>query len=156
MTPGWTRTALTFALALPLAAHAVDLTRLDEGMSGPRTRILVLGTVHLSEQPPFPPEALDPVLDRLAAYKPGYITIEDISGEQCDMAARHPTVYRPPARRLAHHAHARATPPARQPVPCRRRSRLGLRAMAAPARGRTAGRRRAGRGRDPRPAVGDP
>lgn len=93
MTPGWTRTALTFALALPLAAHAVDLTRLDEGMSGPRTRILVLGTVHLSEQPPFPPEALDPMLDRLAAYKPGYITIEDISGEQCDMAARHPTVY---------------------------------------------------------------
>lgn len=93
MTTGWTRTALAFALGMPLAAHAVDLTRLDEGMTGPRTEVLVLGTVHLSEQPPFQPEALDPLLDRLAAFKPGYITIEDISGEQCDMAARHPTVY---------------------------------------------------------------
>ncbi|KRG44054.1 hypothetical protein ARC20_08835 [Stenotrophomonas panacihumi] len=93
MTPGWSRAALAFALGLPLAAHAVDLTRLDEGMTGPRTEVLVLGTVHLSEQPPFKPEALDPLLDRLAAFKPGYITIEDIGGEQCDMAARHPTVY---------------------------------------------------------------
>ncbi|MDG2523771.1 DUF5694 domain-containing protein [Stenotrophomonas sp. HITSZ_GD] len=93
MTPAWRCAALAFALGLPLAAQAVDLTRLDEGMTGPRTRVLVLGTVHLREQPAFKPEALDPVLDRLAAFKPGFITIEDISGEQCDMAARHPAIY---------------------------------------------------------------
>ena len=83
------------ALAVPAAAQAqIDLTALDRDMTGPRTQVLVLGTVHLSQMPEaFKPEALDPLLDRLAAYKPQIITIEAISGEQCDLAARHPSVY---------------------------------------------------------------
>jgi hypothetical protein len=41
----------------------------------------------------FEPGSLDPVLDRLAAFNPDVITIEALSGEECDLAARHPTVY---------------------------------------------------------------
>lgn len=82
-------------LAMPVAAQAqIDLTTLDRDMTGPRTQVLVLGTVHLSQLPKdFNRQSLDPLLDRLAAYRPEIITIEAINGEQCDLAARHPTVY---------------------------------------------------------------
>lgn len=79
---------------LPAVTYAaVDLAALDKDMVGPRTEVLVLGSVHLSEHEAFDPMALDPLLDRLAAFKPGYITIEAISGEQCDLAKRHAAVY---------------------------------------------------------------
>lgn len=83
------------ALAVPLAAQAqVDLTVLDRDMAGPRAQVLVLGTVHLDAMPKeFDPKALEPVLDRLAAFKPDIITVESLPGEECDMAARNPTVY---------------------------------------------------------------
>lgn len=85
------------ALAMPVAAQAqLDLTMLDQDMTGPRTQVLVLGTVHLSQLPKdLNPESLDPLLDRLAAFKPEIIAIEAIGGEQCDLAARHPGVYGP-------------------------------------------------------------
>ena len=41
----------------------------------------------------FNPAALDGVLDRLAKFKPDIITIEEESGEECDLAARHPAKY---------------------------------------------------------------
>lgn len=87
--------ATCLALAMPAAAQTpIDLSTLDHGMSGPRTQVLVLGTVHLSQLPKdFDRSALDPLLDRLAAYRPNIITIEAIGGEQCDLAARHPSVY---------------------------------------------------------------
>lgn len=93
------RNVRTFGLALiaalPLLAQAqVDLTALDRDMSGPRAQVLVLGTVHLSGMPAdFNPASLDGVLDRLAAFKPDIITIETESGEECDLAARHPAKY---------------------------------------------------------------
>ncbi|WP_407354590.1 DUF5694 domain-containing protein [Luteimonas sp. R10] len=82
-------------MAGPAVVQAqADLTALDHDMAGPRAQVLVLGTVHLSGMPEdFRPESLDPVLDRLAAFNPDVITIEAISGEECDLAARHPTVY---------------------------------------------------------------
>jgi len=81
--------------ALPLAAQAqIDLTTLDAGMTGPRAQVLVLGTMHLSGMPAgFRPAALDGLLDKLAAFRPAIITIETESGEECDMAARHPARY---------------------------------------------------------------
>ena len=87
--------AAALAVALPtFAATPVDLTTLDREMTGPRTQVLVLGSVHLSEiKGGIQPGALEPLLARLAAYKPDIITIENIDGEQCDLAARHPTVY---------------------------------------------------------------
>ena len=90
----WINLPVCLALLFPLSLRAgVDLSKLDENMVGPRTEILVLGTVHLSEQKDFDAKALEPVLDKLAAFKPGFITTEDISGEQCDLAVRHATVY---------------------------------------------------------------
>ena len=44
----WTRVAWGVLAAAPLVAQAqVDLTKLDEGMAGPKSHVLVLGTVHL-------------------------------------------------------------------------------------------------------------
>jgi len=82
------------ALALPAAAWSqVDLTHLDDHMSGTPTRVLVLGTVHLSQAKDFKATSLDGLIDKLARFEPQVITIEAIGGEQCDMAARNPTIY---------------------------------------------------------------
>lgn len=81
-----------------LAQAQVDLSVLDKDMAGPRTQVLVLGSVHLSQLPEgadFEPESLQPVLQRLVAYKPEVITIEALSGETCDLWARHPVMYPP-------------------------------------------------------------
>ncbi|MGS1077835.1 DUF5694 domain-containing protein [Pseudoxanthomonas beigongshangi] len=89
-----TMLAAWLALVTPSLAHAqTDLTTLDDDMVGPRTQMLVLGSVHLRERKEFKGEGLEPLLDRLAAFNPQVITIEAIGGEQCDLAARHPTVY---------------------------------------------------------------
>lgn len=84
---------LSALISIP-AFSQVKLTDLDRDMAGPRAQILVLGTVHLNSMPPgFKPAALDGLLDRLATYKPEIITIETESGEECDLAARHPLKY---------------------------------------------------------------
>jgi len=89
----------TWALALTCVAAAqaqVDLVSLDRDMVGPRSQVLVLGTVHLRDMPEsFRPASLDGVLDRLAAFRPDIITVEALSGEECDLAARHATQYGP-------------------------------------------------------------
>jgi len=96
----WTYRLCGLLAALPLAAQAqlaadtLDLGTLDREMTGPRAQVLVLGTVHLNGMPAsFKPAALDSLLDRLAAYRPDIVTIEAESGEECDMAARHPAKY---------------------------------------------------------------
>ena len=91
----WTAVMASLAVAWSHAAQAqVDLASLDRDISGPRAQVLVLGTMHLNAMPDgFDPAALDGVLDRLAAFKPGIITIETESGEECDLAARHPAKY---------------------------------------------------------------
>ncbi|NZA25678.1 hypothetical protein H0E84_04725 [Luteimonas sp. SJ-92] len=95
MSGRWTKCSWLLALAIPCAAQAqVDLTGLDRDMAGPRAQVLVLGSVHLGQLPAAPaPGSLDPLLDRLAAFGPEIITIEAIPGEECDLVARHPTVY---------------------------------------------------------------
>lgn len=87
------------ALALPCLALAdTGLARLDADMVGPRSQVLVLGSVHLGQQPKgtvIAQQQLDPLLDRLAAYAPNIIAIEGLSGETCDLMRRHSTVYDP-------------------------------------------------------------
>ncbi|RFP16210.1 MULTISPECIES: DUF5694 domain-containing protein [unclassified Duganella] len=80
------------AAALPVLAQAqIDLKALDRDMAGPRAQVLVLGTVHLRFMPDdFNPASLNSLLDRLAAFKPQIITIEQESGLACDLMARHP------------------------------------------------------------------
>jgi hypothetical protein len=93
----WTNWIWGLIATLPFAAQAqVDLAALDRDMVGPRAQVLVLGTVHLSGMPAgFNPASLDGVLNRLAAFRPDIITIENESGEECDLAARHPAKYGP-------------------------------------------------------------
>ncbi|NJB79615.1 DUF5694 domain-containing protein [Xanthomonas arboricola] len=90
---------LWLALIAPCIAQAqVDLSQLDAEMAAPRTQVLVLGSVHLSQLPDgsdISAARLQPLLDRLAAYKPTIITTEDLSGETCDLMRRHPAVYLP-------------------------------------------------------------
>jgi hypothetical protein len=90
---------VAFALCASLssagfAGERVDLSTLDEAMPGPRTQVLVLGSVHLSQGGPetFDPAALRPLLQRLAAYKPDIVTIEGLSGETCE-TMRHRVEY---------------------------------------------------------------
>jgi hypothetical protein len=93
----WKKVVCGLAVASPVMAQAqVDLTKLDRDMAGPRSQVMVLGTVHLRGMPAaFKAASLDGVLDRLAGYKPDIITVEDEPGEDCDLAARHPAKYGP-------------------------------------------------------------
>lgn len=89
--------ALLSATVAPRPVGAqVDLATLDRGMPGEPAQLLVLGSVHLNAMPKgFDRDWLQPLLDKLAAFGPEVITIEAISGEQCDLAARHPAIYEP-------------------------------------------------------------
>lgn len=93
----FSQTIFCLAATVPFAAHAqVDLTALSRDTAGTRAQVLVLGTVHLRLMPKsFDPSSLDGVLNRLAPFKPDIITIEEESGEECDLAARHPAKYGP-------------------------------------------------------------
>lgn len=93
----WKKMVWGLAVASPLMAQAqVDLTTLDRDMVGPKSQVMVLGTVHLSGMPAdFKAASLAGVIDRLAQFKPDIITIESEPGEDCDLAARHPAKYGP-------------------------------------------------------------
>lgn len=90
------RFALPLALAASSTAWASEVATLDEAMPGTRTQVLVLGTMHLAQGSVKPgPGALEGLLRRLAGFRPDIVTIEALSGETCDLMARHPTVYDP-------------------------------------------------------------
>lgn len=91
-------TLITPCIAPCIAQAQVELSQLDAEMAAPRTQVLVLGSVHLSQLPKgsdVSAARLQPLLDRLAACQPTIITTEDLSGETCDLMRRHPTVYLP-------------------------------------------------------------
>jgi hypothetical protein len=78
------------------SAQQVDLSVLDAKLAGPPSQVLVLGTAHLGGSKNADlAQSLQPLLDKLAAFKPEVITIEAISGEQCDLMARHSAIYGP-------------------------------------------------------------
>lgn len=86
---------LAVGMAGTQAQNRVDLSGLDRGMAGPRDQVLVLGSVHLAEHfdGNFDPAVLDPVLERLEAFAPDVITVESLSGMECDLYRRHPEVF---------------------------------------------------------------
>lgn len=62
--------------------------------AGEPNTVLALGTTHLSGLPAtFVPVQLEPLLDRLAAWRPTAIATEDMSGLQCDSLRRYPQRY---------------------------------------------------------------
>ena len=81
-------------VALDVSAQVVDLAEFERDIPGPRTQVLVLGSMHLSGMSDgFRAEQLEPLLERLARYKPEIITIEALSGEACDTLQRHEATY---------------------------------------------------------------
>lgn len=96
---GW-RVALAAAVAgLALGSGAMAGDRYDPRalkgrFEGPATRVMVLGTAHLSQMPDnYRPEYLAPLLDRLAGYRPQIITIEGLSGPECELLVRYKALY---------------------------------------------------------------
>src|SRR5512141_1544359 len=89
------------ALGLTLAASAAAAGPLafdprgGRGrVAGPPTQVLILGTDHLAQLAhPVDPSALEPLLGRLAVYAPTVIAVEALSGQGCELLARHPAVY---------------------------------------------------------------
>jgi len=77
------------AQAAPAPAQ-VDLAAVGRDFTGPRTQVAVLGSTHLSALPKdYDLQALEPLLERLAAFKPDLIAIEAVSGEGCDHLVRY-------------------------------------------------------------------
>ena len=57
---------------------------------GQPTQVLTIGSAHLSElKVPLTAAMFTPLLDRLARFNPQIITVEGISGEQCDTLRRY-------------------------------------------------------------------
>jgi len=85
------------AAALAIAVAAAPARAADAGAPGPApTRILVLGSAHLAEfAKPLDRQALEPLVARLVAFRPDIVAVEAMSGEGCDLAARHPARYDP-------------------------------------------------------------
>ena len=74
------------AQAFVAGTPAFDPRAHKKELAGPPAQVLVLGSPHLSQLPEkMDPKLLDPLLDRLAAFKPDVIAIEGLSGEQCEM-----------------------------------------------------------------------
>lgn len=81
-------------VASTAAARSFDPRAWRGEQAGRPTEMLTLGTAHLALiEKPVTASMLAPLVDRLAAWKPDVITIESISGEQCDVLDRYRTRY---------------------------------------------------------------
>jgi hypothetical protein len=79
-------TAQTFAAGTPAFDPRLHKTEI----AGAPAQVLVLGSPHLSQLPSnLDPELLDPLLDRLAAFRPEVIAVEGLSGAECDELLRY-------------------------------------------------------------------
>lgn len=98
LTMPWLKLIALAALACPWAVRAQTTPNLPSEAAaavgiadhaarerGGRAQVVVLGTVHLRSTPPaLGPQAFEPLLTRLAAFKPDQIGVETLSGAQCD------------------------------------------------------------------------
>jgi hypothetical protein len=78
--------ALAAAQAMTAGAPPAFDPRLHKNeVAGHPAQVLVLGTAHLSELPPrTDPQIFQQLLDRLSRFKPQIITVEGLSGEDCE------------------------------------------------------------------------
>lgn len=71
-----------------------DTSQQKGPVAGNSNSVLVLGSPHLSGMPEtFTADQLEPVLERLAAWKPQAIAIEGMSGPQCHFLRQYPDRY---------------------------------------------------------------
>lgn len=78
---------------LPTGKPAFDPRGWKGKIAGPPTEVLVLGSQHLSSYKDYKPEWNTALLDKLAAFRPTVIAVENLSGQACDTLRRYPTVY---------------------------------------------------------------
>ena len=72
-------------------APELDLRGVDPALTVPPTQVMVLGTTHLSNHSDeLSHDDLEPLLERLEAYAPDIITIENSSGMTCQRAKAYP------------------------------------------------------------------
>ncbi len=84
----------TSAAAPPPYVPAFDPGTLKGNVAGTPNETLVLGSPHLSGLPDeFAPQSLEPLLARLAAWKPTIIAIEAVSGPDCERLVRYAPLY---------------------------------------------------------------
>ncbi|MBA3067999.1 MAG: hypothetical protein FP825_05890 [Hyphomonas sp.] len=75
-------------------ARAFDPRDLQPRLIGNPTEVLVLGSLHLSGTPDgFDAAVLEPLLERLAAFKPDLIAIENLSGESIQSLKAYEAIY---------------------------------------------------------------
>lgn len=85
---------LLAAAVAPAFAQDFDPRAYQRRVVGEPTQVLVLATPHLSGTPDdFDPAVLEPLLDRLAAFRPDIIAIEALSGESIDALWRYREIY---------------------------------------------------------------
>lgn len=87
---------LAVCAPFPAAAQSrgLDPRAYQDRIYGEPTQILVLGTPHLSGTPDtFDPAVLEPLLDRLAAFRPDVIAIEALSGESVNALWEYREIY---------------------------------------------------------------
>jgi len=81
--------ALAAAQTFVAGTPAFDPRLHKKEIAGQPAQVLVLGSPHLSQLPnKLDAKLLDPMLDRLAAFRPDVITVEGLSGEECDALLR--------------------------------------------------------------------
>ena len=90
---------LAFCLSLQASevatqAPAFDPRSFRPKVAGAETEILVIGTAHLSSIEGITLEKIEPLLEKLATFKPDLITIEALSGESLHQLEFYSSLYR--------------------------------------------------------------
>lgn len=86
--------AFALAAALPQTPAAQTVLLVDNAFRGKPTELVVLGTVHLSElDHRFTPARLAPLIGRLERWKPNVITVEALTGRDCDDTQARPDLF---------------------------------------------------------------
>lgn len=81
--------AAAAAQAFAAGTPAFDPRQHKTEIGGHPAQVLVLGSPHLSQLPnTLDPKLIEPLLDRLASFRPEVITVEGLSGEECDALLR--------------------------------------------------------------------
>lgn len=82
------------AVAAPAVAQFTPPLGPDHAVSGPRTRMYTLASAHLSGYSDrWSKSWLEPLVQQLSAWKPGLITVEQLSGTQCEVLRANPVVF---------------------------------------------------------------